>query len=271
MIDFLQINLRKAFIAAVELNKQVSELKEYVVLASETYNFKGRVRSLPRMSQSISHPNPRAAIICSRDLNIIKIEKLTTRDCAVGLLQRGGKKVLIASIYLDIKMSVVQDWLVSLVNFARKKKYSLLIGMDSNSHSVLYGHESNNRGEDLEGFIVGNGMKVENIGLRPTFETFRSGLHISSIIDVTLTLGMRDPIENWRVEEGFNGSDHNTIRFNVNMSKSKLKEKTRCWNSANWAVFQDRLKESKFFFPEVINEKKLDKMVSSLYLSLIHI
>ena len=63
MIDFLQINLRKAFIAAVELNKQVSELKEYVVLASKTYNFKGRVRSLPRMSQSISHPNPRAAII----------------------------------------------------------------------------------------------------------------------------------------------------------------------------------------------------------------
>ena len=79
MIDFLQINLRKAFIAAVELNKQVSELKEYVVLASETYNFKGRVRLLPRMS----HPNPRAAIICSRDLNIIKIEKLTTRDLSL--------------------------------------------------------------------------------------------------------------------------------------------------------------------------------------------
>ena len=130
MLEFIQINLKKSFVAAIELNKKVSNKDNYVVLATKTYNFNGKVISLPKKSLSMSHENPRAAIIFNKDLNLIKIEQLTNRDCAVGLLQVQNEKVLVASIYLDIKLEVVQPWLENLVQFARKKKYAVIIGMD---------------------------------------------------------------------------------------------------------------------------------------------
>ena len=76
---------------------------------------------------------------------------------------------MVASVYLDIKMDPVPEWLEKLVDFARVKKYSLILGMDSNSHSVLYGLDTNARGEELESFIVNNALSVENIGTVPTF------------------------------------------------------------------------------------------------------
>ena len=212
-IDFVQINLKKSFIATVELNKTVKNLDNYIILASETYNFKGKVRSSPPKSNIISSDNGRAAIISSPDLKLIKLEKLMSRDCAVGLLQTGKEKVLIASIYLDITLSTVQTWLTDLVDFATNKGYPLLLGMDSNAHSVLYGHETNQRGEELEEFIINNYFYVENTGLTPTFEARRTNGQVASIIDVTLSRGLRNSVSNWRVDTSFNGSDHNTILF----------------------------------------------------------
>ena len=163
MLEFLQINLKKAFTAAVELNKRVNKSKQYVFLATETYNFRGKICSLPRGSKSVCSENCRAAIIFNGSLNLIKIEKLTKRDCAVGLLLVNNEKILIASVYMDIKEKTIQPWLTDVINFARRKKYSLIIGADSNSHSVLFGNESNSRGEELEEFIINNSLLVENI------------------------------------------------------------------------------------------------------------
>ena len=55
--------------------------------------------------------------------------------------------------------------------------------MDSNSHSELYGLETNTRGEHLEDFIGQYNLKVENQGKTLTFQAAVG----SSIIDVTLT------------------------------------------------------------------------------------
>ena len=82
MLNFVQVNLKKAFIAAVELNKRLEGLEQYIALITESYNFKGKIRSLPRGSRVISCQDCRAAIICSSGINLIKIEKLTRKDCA---------------------------------------------------------------------------------------------------------------------------------------------------------------------------------------------
>ena len=239
MLNFIQINMKKAFTAAIELNKKLCHLPDYIVLATETYNFKGKVRSLPRGSTVINHENPRAAIIASSGLNIIKMEQLCTRDCAVGLLLHKGEKILIASIYLDIKMDVIQPWLNGLMTFADAKKYALIIGMDSNSHSILYGNETNTRGESLEDFILKNCLTVENVGLRPTFSVVRSTGEINSIIDVTLSKGIKYSIDNWTVRSEYNGSDHNDITFCYDnpLVQGKEVDEKRCWNKAEWEVF----------------------------------
>ena len=128
MVNFFQLNLKKAFIAAVELNKRVKGLDDYVILATETYNFKNQIRSLPPKGNAIGSSNPRAAIIYGPGLEIIKVEILTTRDCAVGLLKLGNEKILIVSAYLDIKERVVQPWADKVIEFANKKKYPIIWG-----------------------------------------------------------------------------------------------------------------------------------------------
>ena len=130
MIDIVQVNLKKAFIAAVELNKTIKNLGEYIVLATEPYKFKSKLRSIPPKANTICALDPRAAIIYGNGIELIKVEHLTKRDCAVGVLKTGDEKVLIASVYLNIKEVVVQRWLEALLEFAKKKSYPVLIGMD---------------------------------------------------------------------------------------------------------------------------------------------
>ena len=117
------------------------------------------------------------------------MEQLTTRDCAVGLVKIGDEKILLVSAYLDIKEKVIQDWANKVMEFANRKRYPIIWGMDSNSHSTLFGKETNARGEDLEEFLINNAFFIENIGLMPTFETIRQNGPTESIIDVTISRG----------------------------------------------------------------------------------
>ena len=60
----------------------------------------------------------------------------------------------------------------------------------TNSHSTIYGKDTNSRGKDMEEFIIDNGLSVENIGKIPTFETIRGNLKMATCIDVTLSQGL---------------------------------------------------------------------------------
>ena len=83
--------------------------------------------------------------------------------------------------------------------------------MDSNAHSTLYGPDQNQQGTDLEDFLFRHGLNVENVGTVPTFQTSAR----SSSIDVTLTGDLSTAISGWKVETQFNGSDHNTVMFDL--------------------------------------------------------
>ena len=87
---------------------------------------------------------------------------------------------------------------------------------------------------------------------------------MQSIIDVTLTKGLSLDIKNWRVSRDFNGSDHNNIHFELDAKPQELEE-IRCWESVDWIQFGELMNQKRLFQPKIINEKKLDKMVDSLY------
>ena len=114
----------------------------------------------------------------------------------------------------------------------------LLIGMDSNSHSVLFGNESNKRGEVLEEFILEHGLLVENRGTEPMFATQRLGRHIATCIDVTLSRGLGDKVRDWRVVPDFNGSDHHSIRFQVELGVSGSEELVRNWKKSGLGIIR---------------------------------
>ena len=136
--------------------------------------------------------------------------------------------------------------------------------MDSNAHSELYGVETNSRGEDLESFIINNALFVENVGTEPTFAAMRGERKIESIIDVTISRGLSNMIQDWRVSQEFNGSDHNTIEFTLK-EKAREMEEIRLWDNANWLTFKMEMGKKRLFIPAQINNKKLDKMVDCLY------
>ncbi len=100
-----------------------------------------------------------------------------------------------------------------LLEFWDSKRIPLIVGADSNAHSVLWGcEETNKRGEELEELILRFNLNVTNSGGEYTFSTSRA----NSIIDITLvnpsTSNSLFP-RNWRVlsEESF--SDHKYLAF----------------------------------------------------------
>ena len=156
---------------------------------------------------------------------------------------------------------MIQPWLTKIMDYADEKDCKIVLGLDSNAHSELYGLETNARGEILEEFIFNRGLDVENRGNIPTFCTLRGTTLASSCIDITLSRG--NNVVNWVVDESFNNSDHNTsFFFLLDKEPPKL---IRPWKKANWTRFTRILQKRPFHIPVNMSIRKLDRMVHSLY------
>ena len=266
MVNILQLNLRKSHLAAAELQKKVDELNsDFICLVQEPSVYKGKFRNKPRRSKVVPSPfvteNPRAGVIFSDGLKVSELPSLEDRDTAVVILKTESKSLIVASLYLDYtNKEVITTKLRELVNFAENKNLPLVIGMDSNCHSTMFGNETNRRGKVLEDFIITNSLQVENIGTAPTFQSSR----YSSCIDVTISRDLTNIIKDWRVSDDFNASDHNTITFRLELGLVEIPSH-RNWNKADWELFKSELESATFFKPEQMTDCKLDKLVKKIY------
>ena len=271
MPAFTQLNLHKAEQASNLLWRGLKGKTNQVLLLTEPRTVNGQVTSLPkgtrliykRTTRASEHP-PRAAVLITKDVQATALDNLCTRDCAAALVKIHDRQVLVASIYLDIKKTVTPGWLTSLLDTAASKRWPVLIGMDSNAHSSLFGPDNNARGDELEDLILANSLTVENTGDTPTFETRRGTTNIATHIDVTLTRDLHFSLENWRVCQEYNASDHNTIRFDVSHPDPHI-QRIRPWSRADWPTFTQKLREADYAIPQAMSMKKLDKLVTKLY------
>ena len=122
-----------------------------------------------------------------------------------GLYEHESTRVYFCSVYLDITINTYPAALDNLIQHCSTQGNKLVIGMDSNAHSVLWGDETNSRGEWLEEFILDSDLNLENLGRKPTF----TGRQTSTIIDITLTLNVES--NNWKVTDEVTLSDHTLI------------------------------------------------------------
>ena len=141
----------------------------------------------------------------------------------------------------------------------------MLLGIDSNAHSQLYGPSSNERGDRFEEFVITNGLMVENVGNTPTFQAWRQNCLVATYIDVTLSRGLDGWITRWSVDQSFNGSDHNTITFDLELYPALEENKIRIWDLTDWLTFRSELKKNLLFYPKDLNEMKLEKMLQKFY------
>ena len=98
----------------------------------------------------------RAAIYVRRALEAWLVEDYTDEDLAVCALRIEGRVWYIASLYMDIKRNVGDSFhFCRLVDFCEANCIPLVVGVDCNAHSPLWGCDgSNKRGEDLEELIM---------------------------------------------------------------------------------------------------------------------
>ena len=271
MLNFTQINLHKAAQATNLLGQDLAGKTQSICFITEPHTNAGKITGMPRgmsiiadKSANPTNPGPRAGILASKDLAANGMEPWCNRDCATAIVKLHGRQVLLASIYLDITQPVIPAWLDDLLNMAEAKQLPIIMGMDSNAHSTLFGPDNNARGEALEEFIVQHGLSVQNSGNTPTFEIRRGTRMIGTFIDVTLTRGLHFQLSNWRVDTSYNASDHNTIRFQTTQTQTET-TRIRPWSKADWHTFGKELEAADYRIPIGMSMKKLDRLTDRLY------
>ena len=105
-----------------------------------------------------------------------------------------------------------------------------------------------------------NNLQIHNNSHEPTYR----GYNAQSCIDVVISRDLPLEIENWRVVDTYNGSDHNTVRFRINYWQSD-ENLSRARNRTDWPKFTEVLSTKKVYIPEFIDQRKLDKLVSKFY------
>ena len=211
-IDTAIINLKKSRLASLELNKRGYDL----VMITEPYLSKSNVALLDRAAGDVYYAlgkSPRACIRVNPDLNPWLVNEFTEKDICCIATEIKGRLVYVVSVYLDINLSATPQILRDLIDRCNQKGIPMILGMDSNAHSPMWGcDEVNPRGEELEILIAEKNLTVMNVGSVPTFKTERA----ESIIDVALinayayeNLSLQD----WRVDESTSFSDHRYVLF----------------------------------------------------------
>ena len=139
-----------------------------------------------------------------------------------GILHGIGPPTFIASVYLDITHnSALLPEFVELVKYCKLNKIPLLCGIDSNAWSCLWNMDRENaRGIELEDYFALQNIHVHNDGCKPTF--FGNG---QTIIDITISMGLKTKINNWHVSDEPPCSDHRRILFDIEMRNQAEKVK----------------------------------------------
>lgn len=161
--------------------------------------------------------NPRACIFATNDIKHVVLARFCSRDCVAVEIQfkREGKdtKFIAVSCYLpyDSPEAPPTKELKEIVDFAQKKNTPIVIGMDANSHHLVWGSSNNNvRGESLLEYIAASNLDICNQGNEPTFiNAVRR-----EVIDLTLTSSNME-VDRWRVSGEDSASDHRYITFEL--------------------------------------------------------
>ena len=181
-------------------------------------------------------PRPRAAIRVAKNLAAAQLVQFTSRDQVACNIKGRDHDFIMASIYCDINGPAVTGHMTALVQHCQNKCIPLIMGLDSNSHSTLWGPTQNKRGGDLEDFINANDLVVLNDGLRPTW----SQNNKTSYIDITVInryAAEKFYGENWEVQEGESFSDHKLITFDI-IPPLVTQREVRDMKNIDWHRFQ---------------------------------
>jgi hypothetical protein len=200
-INIWQLNTNRATVA---LNNLIlDKFQKYnIALIQEPPLAKNSLIKIPNpLHHLASAVNPRTAIIYNPSLDIWLIPHLSDRDCQVAIWYLGKKTIILISAYWENNSQVVPTKIIQAIKYAKKGKYDLFMGIDSNAHHRLWGSPNNNsRGDKFEELISLHNLNLLNDAAAPTYV---KGLH-ETHIDLTITSPkLAHLIQNWEDARGY--------------------------------------------------------------------
>ena len=263
--------MQKSKQGALDLVRYLGEQtnsSQHISLIQEPYCYENRVCFLRKTNMDLlyfdtkdKHQPPRTAIYASKRANLMMLPQLTSRDCVAALwMQANGHSVVVCSLYLDIKKDVISQDLQAVQNYCERRRLGLLIGVDSNAHSSLWGNDEDNaRGEALETFLMNSQMDCHNRGQIPTFHG-----RGQTIIDLTLSNSYLElEVNNWGVVPGEIHSDHSLITFTCGLAEKSARKWQFNYPKADWEKFTKLLTQT--FDDRPIYHKWNDTLIESEY------
>lgn len=222
----IQVNLHHSRAASAALCKMMAG-HPGIALIQEPWLVRGKITGLGgtggELIFSRSHENPRACILIKKDIQIMPLTELCSRDVAtvkIKLNDDGGpRELVLASVYMPYDSSEPPPSrdVEKLVMYCRESGLQFIAGCDANAHHSIWGSSNtNDRGEYLLEFIMANNLDILNEGNKPTFINIRR----QKVIDITLaTASVKHRIKWWHVSDEESLSDHRYILFEITRVK----------------------------------------------------
>jgi Endonuclease-reverse transcriptase len=222
--NLFQLNTHKSRLSLSTLiDEKFNENNNVALIQEPPLNRKGEVTGYPFPLSCLYSTNyPRAAIVHNPSLEIWQLPQLSDRDCQTAIWRNGKQKpIIIISAYWDINYPEVPINIDKAISEARKMKYDVILGIDSNAHHPLWGSPvANQRGEILENFLNKVNLRTLNDG-NATFKRINCETHI----DITaITPSLNYKIKSWSVVEEEMFSDHLCLHTVLNPT-AKYKRK----------------------------------------------
>ena len=237
-----QVNLGKRKAACAELN---SRKGHDIVLITEPSTSKRGVVGIEPVNEVFATRNEGARSCIKTSLDAWLVEEFTCNDLVTVAVVLVDKVVYFASVYMDINHNVREGPWVKLVDWCDANGHALIVGMDSNAHSPLWGSEDLNcRGEELEHIVMSRNLMILNRGRTATFVGGVSST--GTIIDVSLVNQEAAPLvemSSWSVDPTESMSDHRYISFSINIGANKPSLPIRNVKKADWTCFRAKLGE----------------------------
>ena len=268
-----QINNQKKLISTENISRITGVANSFMVLGQEPSSYGSSVTGLnPRHTVvQAATERPRAYIYCHKNLNAWQMNELCSKDtaaCIVESKERGLGTLLFVSIYWDGRIDTFPKLAIDAMELARKENYVLIMGDDANARNTLFGSGITcSRGRQIEDLLIRYDLAVCNKGKKPTCTASDKG----SIIDITLSNGELDIIQNWKVSDLESYSDHRIITFDI-MHEEPEEKRIRKMNPAQKEKFTRDTRGIAHSMAEkvgpVVNVKALEDFSSELIMKI---
>ena len=179
-ISVIQYNLHKAKTAWDAIANTFNKTINPISLTTEPYHDSNR--AISRVHKDLTHyyysqgtAGPRSCISVHklRNNSYWELKQFSSRDCMAIRININYKKVILASIYMNVEdESFPPKSLIELEKYAKQIDVPLIIGSDTNSHHVLWGDKKQDkRGELLLEYLYSCDLSRANRGSSPLLLT----------------------------------------------------------------------------------------------------